>query len=176
MFKRKLLTAFIATAAVGLGGFATNAIAASTTGTANAVIYTPLSIVENTQMDFGGIAPDAAGGILTLNTAGAIPIIPAGFVLAGATAAGQFTVTGEGGLQYAITFPGAPFILNGSGGGTMTVDNFVTNPASPRTIPGVLGTAGSTNDVILVGANLNVGATQTAGTYTGTYTVQVDYQ
>ena len=179
MFKRKLLTVLVATAAVGFGGFAMNATAASVNGTANAVIYTPLSIVENTQMDFAGIAPSAAGGILILDTANSIGILPLGFVLSGTPASGQFTVTGEAGLTYGITFPGAPFTLNGSPGGTMTVDTFtVSGVGSPRTIGG--GPPGavpvSATDTFTVGANLNVGASQAAGTYTGTYTVQVDYQ
>ena len=91
MFKRNLLAVLVATVAVG---FALNVNAATPTpaATANAEILTPLSIVEDTQMDFGTIAPDAGGGNVTLTVGGTIPAPPANFVLSGVPAAGALKV------------------------------------------------------------------------------------
>jgi hypothetical protein len=52
----------------------------------------------------------------------------------------------------------------------MTVGSFVSNPASTGTL-----SSGGTG-TILVGATLTVSASQTAGAYTGTFTVTVNYQ
>ena len=82
MFKRKLLTALVATAAVGISGFAMNVSADTATGTANATILTPLSITAGVAMDFGSIAPPLAGGAVVLDTANTIPAT-AGFAFTG---------------------------------------------------------------------------------------------
>ena len=174
MFKRKLMTTLLT--ATALGSFALGANAASVNGFANAVIQTPLSIAEDVEMDFGTIAPDTAGGVVTLDTADTIPPV-AGFVLGGVPASGQFTVTGEGDLFYSISFPGAPFTLDevGPGTDTLSLDGLNASVGSPRRIPGGPG-SGTQTDTFTVGGQLTIGAGQTAGTYRGQYTVQVDYQ
>jgi hypothetical protein len=55
-----------------------------------------------------------------------------------------------------------------TGGTTMTVDNFTSNPSGTGTLAG--GT-----QTLSVGARLNVGAGQVAGDYTGEFSVTVAY-
>ena len=52
----------------------------------------------------------------------------------------------------------------------MTVNTFIGNPSSS----GTLDSGG--NGSLSVGATLTVGAGQTAGAYTGTFSVTVNYQ
>jgi hypothetical protein len=176
MVIRKLLTVLMATAVLGFGGYTLNASAASVTGNGTAVIYTTLSIVQDTTMDFGEIAPAAAGDTVTLDTADGVTAGSVDTFLTGVAASGQFTVTGEGGLTYAITLPGSFTLTHTNTVNTMTVNALATSVVSPRTIPGALGSAPNTTDTFTVGADLTVSAGQLPGTYSGTYAMQVDYQ
>ena len=170
MYKTKLLAALVTTAIIGFRGYTLNASAATATGTANATIQTPLSIVNNLTMEFGDIAPDAAGGTVTVNANTGIVSGPAGFIvnLTGTRRAGRFTVTGEPGLSYAISFGAGPFVLTGLGA-DMTLNNFTTSIASPSTLVGA-------TEIFDVGADLIVNANQTPDSYSGTYDVIVNYQ
>ena len=58
--------------------------------------------------------------------------------------------------------------LTGSGGGTMAVNNFVSTPASTGSV--------QTAMTLSVGATLAVAPNQAPGTYSGTFSVIVDYQ
>ena len=173
MFKRKILTTLVATAAVAASGYAANALAASDTGASDAVILVPLSIAHNggASLDFGTIAPDVGGATVQVTTAGAASVTAGAAVLTGATSADAFTVTGEGGMSYTISLPAT--ITLTSGGNNMTVNNVVSNPATPATLP---AGPGSVTQTLNVGGDLVVGASQAPGTYAGTYTVTVNYQ
>jgi hypothetical protein len=167
---KKLTVVVLAIAALALG---TTAFAAqntaSATGTANARIITAISITAGTALNFGDVVPSAAAGTVTVTPAG-VRSSAGGASLGNSTgvAAGAFTVNGQANATYSITLPGAPVTVT-SGGNTMTVDTFTSNPAGT----GNLGAGGS--QALAVGANLNVGANQAAGSYTGTYTVTVTY-
>ena len=174
MFKRNLLTVFVATAAAGFGSFAMNAGADSDTGTANATIQTPLSIANDLTMEFGSIAPDAAGGTVTMSAITGNTTGPANFVIDNTISqAGQFTVTAEPGLAFDITFPGTPSLDDGVGGGLpMALSNFTASV--PLTGYSLIGPG--TSQAITIGADLAIGANQVPAFYSGVYTVQVDYQ
>jgi hypothetical protein len=167
MFKRNLLTVLVATAAVGLGGFAINASAATGAGTATAVIQTPLTATQSVQMNFGTIAPDGGGGTVALDTADGVTA-PANFVLGGGAASGEFSVTAQVGLLFDTTLP-ASTTLTGPGP-AMTVNNFSAS------IPLVGHSHAVTTETFTVGADLVVNASQPAGTYNGIYSVLLNYQ
>ena len=171
MFKRKLLSVLVATAVVGFGGYAMNASADVVTGTANATILTPLSITESVQMNFGTIAPSAAGGDVVMNTSGVRTAVT-GFVYSGTPFAGSFAVVGSGVLTYAITLPANGVVTltdnGGNGGAAMPVKDFVSLPSGTGTL-----TAGA--QTLLVGATLTIGVDQVASTYDGGYDVTVNY-
>lgn len=143
----------------------------SATATASATIITPIAISKTVDMNFGNIAVSGTGGTVVLAPAGTrtstggvtLPVV------AGTVAAASFTVTGLSTYTFSISLPSSPITIT-SGSNTMTVGTFTSNPATTGTLTG--GTA-----TVNVGATLNVGASQAAGTYTsGTpFTVTVNY-
>jgi Mat/Ecp fimbriae major subunit len=165
MFK-KMQTRSLALAAValavGLGSH--QALATSQTGHASAAIVQAIAVTENTQMNFGFIIPPAGAANVVLTPANAIS--GAGFTFLGGNAAGNFTALGTTSQPAVITFSSGDTL---TGPGTaMALDTFTTDAGGSPVF-----TAGSlTFDV---GATLHVGASQTAGSYIGTYTVTVNY-
>ncbi len=80
---------------------------------------------------------------------------------------GVIQVTADPVRPYTITPPNTPSTLNGSTGGTLTVDQFVADPTGQVT----------GNQTINVGATLSaIASDQPAGTYTGTYVITLQYQ
>lgn len=142
----------------------------SATANASATIVTPISISKNNDMDFGNVATDGTVGSVTLSPASGR--IPAGGVTlpatAGTVAAASFAVGGSGSYTYAITLPSSVVITSGSN--TMTVNNFTSSPS-------LIGTLSSGAETLLVGAKLNLTASQAAGSYTSAtpFTVTVNY-
>ena len=128
-------------------------------------IAAPISISAGGDMDFGTM--------VTTGTAGTVTVTPAGVrtsvnvdLFGGFPAAASFDVTGKVDQAYFITLPSSATLT--SGANTMTIDTFTDDAGASPTLPG-----GS--DTFNVGATLNVGATQAAGTYSGTFSVTVNY-
>jgi hypothetical protein len=142
------------------------------TATATATIVTPISIVKDVDMNFGNVAVQST-------TAGTVVLAPAGTrtrtggvtlpTTAGTVTAASFTVSGTSGYTYAITLPSTALTIT-SGANTMTVTTFTSDPSGTGTL-----TAGE--QVVNVGATLNVGAGQPAGTYVSAtpFDVTVNY-
>ena len=113
----------------------------------------------------------ATGGTITIDPAG-VRSKTGGLVLlsGGAVTSSSYSLTESGtgkSLRWTtITLPGSATLS--SGGATMTLSNFVSDP--PNT---VLGTARTT---MTVGATLTVAANQAPGSYTGTFAVTVNYE
>ena len=155
-------------------GFSANALAAnptaSATASATAVIVTPIGITQvGNNLNFGNIVASGAGGTVTVDPTGAAtysgvsaPSAPGTIYAAG------FSVTGAPNLTYAITLP-VSATLTGSVSGTMTLGTFTSSPSATGTLDG------SDTQALTVGATLTVGAGQAAGTYSGTFSVTVDY-
>jgi hypothetical protein len=144
----------------------------SATATATATIITPISIANGGDMSFGNIAVSGVAGTVVLTpastrTATGGVTLPA---TTGTVTAAIFNVTGTGSATYSITLPSTPTTIN-SGGNTMTVDVFTSNPSGTGTLS--VGGAQSFN----VGATLNVGGGQASGTYLSAipFTVTVNY-
>ena len=154
--KNKLIAA-----AILLTGFVTYANAQSTAyATTTAVLVTPISIAKTTDMHFGTVAASSTAGTVVLDyangrtkTGGAS--LPTGGV---AVTTAVFTVTGQGSSGFSVAIPTLPVTLS-NGVQTMTVTNFLCDAGAATTLSG--GTK-----VLNVGATLNVGADQAAGTYT----------
>lgn len=150
----------IATALVLLGSASISfgQATASATATVTANIITPLTIAKTVDMNFGNIAVGANSGTVTMTpngnrSAGGGVTLPAA---AGSPAAATFKVDGLGSSTYAITLPTSVTLTNGSN--TMVANGFTSTPSSTGTLTG-----GTQN--ITVGATLNVGAAQVAGSY-----------
>ncbi len=140
-------------------------------GTANATISVtatlgaPISISNTTSLEFGRLVPTGTAGTVTVTPAGARSAINVD-LLGGTVGAAGFSVTGEGSQAYAITLPSSATLT--SGGNTMTVDTFAHDAGGSPALS-------SGSDSFNVGATLQVGGSQAAGAYSGTYAVTVNY-
>lgn len=147
---------------------AANAQFSSDTDTASAsvTIVSAISITKTVDMSFGDVVQGAGTVVLATNN-GRTATGNTKLGNAAGAAAASFSVTGDSGATYAITLPSSAVTLTGPGT-DMTVTAFQSSPSGTSTLVG--GT-----DTILVGATLNVGATQTNGAYTGSFDVTVAY-
>ena len=139
------------------------------TGTANAsaTIVTPISIVKAGDLAFGNIVASAAGGTVTVGTNGqATRTGVAAPSIVGTVTAAQFKVTGMSGSTYAISLPANDAIILKSGENEMKLTGFSNNATKVLT---------DGSETFYVGATLNVGANQAAGSYTATFPVVVNY-
>jgi hypothetical protein len=147
---------------------------AQATATATATIVSPIAIANAGDLNFGNIVATVAGGTVTVatdNSRTATGVtLPA---IAGTVTAAHFDVTGTPNFTYTIAITGTPVTVT-SGANNMTVNAFVSNPVAGVGTGLLDGTGAQTIDV---GATLNVGASQPAGTYvSGTpFTVTVNY-
>lgn len=160
---RSLALAAVAVA-VGIG----SQQALANTGTAKAVILQAIVLTEGTNLNFGTILPSASAGtvaVATNNTATPTNVT----LIGGGATAGTWSATGTALQTVTITLDSSPDTLNGSSGGTMTVDTFVHNAGASPAFNG----SGSLS--FAVGATLHVGINQTAGNYSGSYNVTVNY-
>jgi hypothetical protein len=153
-------------------GFARPAQAATLNGSSRATIVTPLSLVNTDTLRFGSIIPGASAGTVTIDPFTEARTTTGGITAyGGAISAGKFAGLTTANSHLKIDVPNGSVTLSRVGGGaTMTASQFQIN--------------GDKNDWVTpatvftfnVGARLNVGANQMAGTYTGTYTVTVNYR
>ena len=163
-------------AAIALVGLASSANAQATaTANASATIVTPISIVNNADMNFGNIAVQTATGGTVALTASAAPTRTAGGAggvtlpnVTGTVTSAKFTVSGTANYTYTITLPGSAVVLS-SGANNMNATAFINSAA------GTLSGTGS--QIFYVGATLTVAAAQAAGVYTTAtpFNVTVNY-
>jgi hypothetical protein len=167
--KRSILKFALASAFVLAGAAMTaDSNAATATGNATATVVTPIAIANaNPDLAFGSFS-SAAGGTVTVTPASVRSAVGP-LLLTSTVTAATFHVTGSnvGSPTYAITLPAAPVTIS-SGANTMTVDTFTSSPSGTSAL-----TAGA--DDLNVGATLHAGAGQAAGSYTGSFSVSVDY-
>lgn len=152
---------------LGLTALSSQANAADVTGNATAEIQAPVVLTEDTAMDFAVIIADPAGDTVTLDTADSVSSSGSS-TFSGTPASADFSATGTASAAVTISFSSGDTL---TGPGTaMALGNFAHNAGGS---PAFDGTG---NLALIVGADLTVGASQTAGTYSGTYTLTVDYQ
>ncbi len=147
----------------------TSAIAATASATASATISNaPITITNTTPLSFGEIAPGSQASVVTMSNDGTRSVT-SGDVTLGADngSVAVFELTGEANKSYTINLPTADVTLSDADGATMTVNNFTHNASG--TIPAT-GT-----ESFNVGAQLNIGANQAAGSYSGNFSVEVIY-
>lgn len=146
---------------------ASQAWAASASSTADAEVVLPISISNTTGMNFGRVSPTGIAGTVVLNAASTRTPTNVDLLSGGTVAAATFVVRGGASEAYAITLPASATIT--SGANNMTVDSFTHDAGGSPTLDA------TGNDSFNVGATLNVGASQAAGSYSGTFSVTVDY-
>lgn len=132
-----------------------------------------LMLAPTQALQFGALAAPGAGSV-TIDTAGGRTAGGAVvLVTGGAVSAANFSMTTSPynctGRALVVVTVASPAILSHSTlGATMTVTNFVTNPAA--------GAAFDPTVPLAVGATLNVGALQTPGAYSGNFLLTVTFQ
>jgi spore coat protein U-like protein len=100
---------------------------------------------SGTRTFMGGVTPGNSGGVTSA----------------------AFLVLGIPLLTYSISLPGS--VVLSAGANTMTVNTFTSNPSGTGQLT-VIGV-----QTLTVGATLQVGASQSSGSYTGTFDVTVVY-
>ena len=168
----KNLKLFAAAAVIATAGFASDSFAQTTAddvdASASVVIEQPISLSEDTSLDFATVLVDPDGGTITLAVDGTTPTQgSSSHVFSGTAQDGEFSLTGDANRALTITF--TPGTLTGPGT-AMAINNFTSNAGAT---PSTDGAGAFSFDV---GADLVIGAGQLGGTYTGTYNVEVDYQ
>ncbi len=163
MNKKVIIVAGLTAVLAGFG--VQNAYAADATGTGNAVIAVPIGISATNDMEFGSVIASAAAGTVVISTANARSVTGGVTELGGLEEAATFAVSGEPSASYTISFSSGDTL---TGTGTPMAIGSFTNTST-----GVLD--GSGDEAVSVGATLSVAASQTAGAYTGSFTVTVDY-
>jgi hypothetical protein len=129
----------------------------------------PISITWVQDLEFGTLAGDGtSAGTVTINpVSGAKTVAGGAYDFGGISNPATFDVRGKPNTSYTIILPGS--VTLSSGGDTMTLGSFTSSPSGT----GSLGTPGK--ETVQVGATLQVGISQPAGTYSGTFTVIVNY-
>lgn len=157
------------------------AMAADATATVTAKVITPIAVTKTTDMVLGNLV--VGNGVVTLNTSGArtqagsTPLSTSG----SSPAAAEFTVTGEGANTFAIAYTGSSTSLSDGGTNTMAIDFITEAVAATATgktdasTDATTGTLTTGSAKIFAGAAVTVGASQAAGTYTGSLVVTVAY-
>jgi len=162
----RILKSVAAGSVLALGLVSGAANAATADGTARATILQQVTVTNTSDLQFGTVAIGTGGGAVTVATGGGRTCATT-LVCSGATTSAGFSVSGATGMNVGISVPGS-VTLTETGGATMSA-----TLASSATSLTLLGTAA---DAFRVGGTLNVGGTQTAGAYAGTFTVTVNYQ
>jgi hypothetical protein len=130
----------------------------------------PLEVTVTQNLVFGAFAQGAAGGTITVNSAGVrsftgdIILLNLGYFFYAAT----YRITGNAGTVVSI-LNGPDVSLPGSNGGSMTLHIGTSSPASPF----VLTTSPPAFTLMNVGATLTVGtpASNPPGNYSGTFDI-----
>ena len=171
-YQRSILRlAVFAACALGASG---SALAASATATSSATVVSPIAITKAADLAFGKFAAPAAGSV-TISTSGARTIGGGVVGVSGGTlAAARFDVTGDTGATYSIALSGTTVLTSGSD--TMAFAT-VSDLTGANAITGNVasGTLTGGAQSVYVGGVLTVGASQPAGSYTGTVIATVEY-
>ena len=152
-------------AAITSIGITTSVMAVQATGTATAAVVVPMTITNTSPLEFGDIIGGTAGTVI-ITAAGA----EGGGTLtsSGIQSAGTFDITGANNRTFSIGIAKVTELVNGT-------DNLVIS-AFTNTTGGLIGTLSGTGTLTLgVGATITADGSEPDGPYSGTYTVDVDY-
>lgn len=146
--------------AAGFGGAAQ---AATASASATAQILQPVSVVKNTDLNFAQIIPATSASTVAVSTGG-VRTCGAALVCSGSVTVANFTATGQSGQTATVSVPGSVSLTSGS------------DTMSTTLVPSATSLSLAPTGSFTVGGTLSVGANQAAGTYTGSFSVTVEYQ
>lgn len=128
-----------------------------------------INITNSSSLAFGSFAA-GSGGTVTVSPAGVCSASGDVIIVILNCAAAEFTITGDPNTTYFIDLPADNFATLSGPGSDMIITHFTSNPAGAD---GQLSAGGTQN--LSVGGTLSVGNNQAAGSYSGSFTVIVDY-
>jgi hypothetical protein len=163
----KLLISAGALAAVAVSTPALAANSASANATVN--IVSPLSLTNDTGLNFGTIVGPFSGEVVHVDGTGA-RTCPATLTCSGnaSVSAASFSLSGTPSQGVTLTIPDS-VTLNGSVSGTLTVDLTGDKPADPT-----LDASGAAS--FSVGGKLTIPSGTVDGVYSNTFSVTANYQ
>ncbi len=141
--------------------------AADGTGTVSANVVSALSVDELKSLSFGTLLPEA--GTVSVDFSGNRTSTGANLVddSTNPPSSGEMIIYGP--VSQVVHIESIQNIVITSGGNSMNVSNFQTNPSGNVTLTSLDGTS------VKVSAQLSVATDQPEGDYTGTYTMTVTY-
>lgn len=128
-----------------------------------------IGISNNSALVFGSFAA-GSGGTVTVSTSGTCSAGGSVIIVVPDCAAASFTVTGDPNFSYFIDLPADNFVTLSGPGSDMKITSFSSNPAEAN---GLLSAGGSQN--VSVGGTLTIGNGQAPGSYSGSFSVIVNY-
>jgi Domain of unknown function (DUF4402) len=153
----------------GVGG------SGSGSGTATASVFRAITITKTADIAFGKIVrPSSGTGSVSLTAAGVRSVTGTGsfaFASPSPTSA-AFSVNGEGGQAITVTIPTSFTMTSGVNSLTVTT---VSTGGGVQTLSSSLGNAGTPPTAITVGGSFPISSTTPTGTYSGTFSVTVQY-
>lgn len=145
-----------------------------------AIVITPLTLLNTQPLDFGLIAAGPSAGTVTVSPANVVTSRGGAIPMPSSTQSARFAGLGVVNRIVAIRMVRNQFTLTRSGGSqTMRINNFLIGSQPPTTLSTSrrffrIGAAtGQFN--FNVGATLHVGADQQPGTYNGNFAITIDY-
>jgi hypothetical protein len=171
----KLVIVSAAAAAFAAGAtpaFAQASVSQSTNG--SATIIRPITLAKTSDIAFGKIVrPSTGTSTVTIDpTSGTRSISGGDGVLLSSTATrAAYNVGGEGGQSFSISVPASFALAHSGGSGPISVT--LTGTATSGTLSGSLGADGTSS--FGVGGSFDVSSSTATGTYSGTFTVTVQY-
>ncbi len=172
---KKILKVSLFTLSVVLSS---NVYGATGTGHAQVELLNPLTVINQTTLDFAQIAIDPSAGAQTLSmTPAGVVTCPATYVCSGTTANGVLRITGAPGGSVSVSVTGQTATLDDGAANTLTFDPVFTGSTDTLAAVALDGTTGIAD--VDVGGSIDFAGTEVAGTYTSTagtgYTVTVNY-
>jgi hypothetical protein len=164
---RKVSTISAATFLMLLGG-STPVFAASTVTTIKVSVARFLSITNTSLLEFGTVSPSTTAGTVLVNSdgsrfaSGGVTIDPAGLFTPA-----KFQIEGKPDSEFSVKLPSKVVLRDGSGN-TIDVDNFQID-----TKLGQLNSNGTLE--LSIGGQINLDPNQSAGDYSGTMVVELNY-
>lgn len=128
-----------------------------------------IGIVNSSPLAFGSFAA-GSGGTVTVSSSGVCSASGSVIIVVSNCATAGFIVTGDPNFTYIIDLPADNFVTLTGPGSDMTIANFTSDPEGAN---GLLSAGGSQN--LSVGGTLNVNNNQASGSYSGNFTVIVNY-
>lgn len=148
-----------------------NAQTLSPAATATATLITPLTVAKNFDLSFATVASSGTAGAVVVDFANGSTVSGGVSKVSGTPSTAQFTVTGESGKVFTLSYPSTIVLTNGT-------DNLTLTLSSDTGATGTLASSTPFNKVIKMGGSLDIPANTNSGTYQNTtdLKITVNYQ